>query len=472
MLKRQRVLFHWSLVVMDLCIVATTCWIGRHWVPGEGLSSDAFRLVHDGSSQDLAEIAIVLIAWALLAPRFDLYRSRRTESPLREIWALVQTWVVSFALASLVTWYGSNAPHVMPPQVLALTPLVLIVMRVPLRLALRAVRAKGRNYRQTLIVGESGPGRDVARTLQDNPQFGIRVVGNVAFAEGEPTDVGPAPALGRVAELQSILAANEVDSVVVCPPVSATGRDVERVFRVCDEAGIPCHLAPAFLDLAHLRPTVTRFGNLPLLSFEAVRGGLASLAVKRAVDLVLAAGAIVLFGPAMACIAFLIRLQDGGPVFFSQVRVGRHGRKFRLYKFRTMTVDAEACRQQLVGRNEVDGPVFKIQQDPRVTAIGRALRKYSLDELPQLLNVLRGEMSLVGPRPPIPSEVDQYVWWQRRRLSVKPGLTCIWQVSGRNDVSFERWMKMDLAYIDSWSLGLDFKLMLKTVRAVIRGTGC
>jgi lipopolysaccharide/colanic/teichoic acid biosynthesis glycosyltransferase len=195
------------------------------------------------------------------------------------------------------------------------------------------------------------------------------------------------------------------------------------------------------------------------------------LLVKSLIDYCGAALALVLLSPLLAVVAALIKLESRGPLLFVQERCGLNGRKFRLLKFRTMVENAEELLPQIRGKNEADGPVFKMVRDPRVTSVGRYLRKLSLDELPQLVNILRGEMSFVGPRPPIPAEVEKYEPWQRRRLSMKPGLTCIWQVYGRNGVAFDEWMRMDLAYIDNWSIMLDAKLILMTGNAVLRGTG-
>jgi lipopolysaccharide/colanic/teichoic acid biosynthesis glycosyltransferase len=195
------------------------------------------------------------------------------------------------------------------------------------------------------------------------------------------------------------------------------------------------------------------------------------LTIKRAIDLLGAALGLVISSVVMLACAIAIKLHDGGPILYRHTRVGRGGRHFSLYKLRTMCVGAEDKQGELEAHNEQDGPVFKMREDPRITSLGRLLRKYSLDELPQLFNVLRGDMSLVGPRPPTPDEVRQYDWWQRRRLSIRPGLTCIWQVWGRNAVSFDRWMEMDLYYIDNWSLWMDMKLLLRTMPAVARGTG-
>jgi len=180
---------------------------------------------------------------------------------------------------------------------------------------------------------------------------------------------------------------------------------------------------------------------------------------------------LLLLSPLLLGVAAIVRLTSRGPVLFRQQRVGRHGRPFHMLKFRSMVVNAEGLKARLMAQNEQAGPVFKMRRDPRITSFGRFIRRYSVDELPQLLNVLRGEMSIVGPRPPVPSEVARYEAWQRRRLSVRPGLTCVWQVSGRNEISFEEWMYLDLQYIDHWSLAQDFQLILKTLPVVLTGRG-
>jgi exopolysaccharide biosynthesis polyprenyl glycosylphosphotransferase len=194
-------------------------------------------------------------------------------------------------------------------------------------------------------------------------------------------------------------------------------------------------------------------------------------ALKRLFDIAVSAGALVLLAPLLLAVALLVKLTSRGPIFFKQVRAGLHGRPFHMFKFRTMVVNAEALREKLLSLNEQTGPVFKMKNDPRITRVGAFLRKHSIDELPQLINVLRGDMSVVGPRPPIPKEVAQYEGWQCRRLSVRPGLTCIWQVSGRNQISFEDWMYMDMQYIDHWSFSQDLSLILKTVPVVLTGRG-
>jgi exopolysaccharide biosynthesis polyprenyl glycosylphosphotransferase len=211
--------------------------------------------------------------------------------------------------------------------------------------------------------------------------------------------------------------------------------------------------------------------GIPLLSFLTLPKNMAQLFVKQLFDYLGAFFLVLLLSPLFLLIAIMIKISSPGPVIFKQIRCGLNGRKFTFYKFRSMIANAEEIKPNLEELNEATGPVFKIKNDPRVTSIGRFLRKTSIDELPQLFNVLKGDMSLVGPRPPLPSEVEKYEWWQRRRLSMKPGLTCIWQVSGRSKLDFDTWMKMDLEYIDNWSLGLDFKILFKTIPAVLSGKG-
>jgi exopolysaccharide biosynthesis polyprenyl glycosylphosphotransferase len=219
------------------------------------------------------------------------------------------------------------------------------------------------------------------------------------------------------------------------------------------------------------RMELTKVGGGAMLTFTTTPREDWALSVKRTMDVVGSLMFMVMFSWLYTIIAVLVKTTSKGPVFYTQDRVGLRGRKFKFYKFRSMCIDADAKKHELKQLNEMDGPVFKIKNDPRVTRVGRFIRKFSLDELPQMWNVFKGDMSLVGPRPPIPSEVEKYETWARRRLSIRPGLTCLWQVEGRNGITFQRWMELDLAYIDNWSLGLDLKILLKTVPAVLGGRG-
>jgi exopolysaccharide biosynthesis polyprenyl glycosylphosphotransferase len=247
--------------------------------------------------------------------------------------------------------------------------------------------------------------------------------------------------------------------------------EVRTAMRACSDRGVAVRYFPSFLDVESLRVNLTWNADRPGLDVRVAAAPTLALAAKRILDIAGASLGLILSLPVFVATAVAIKLTSRGPVFFRQERVGMGGRHFTCLKFRTMRVGAQAQQELLRSASVQDGPAFKMPSDPRVTAVGRLLRKFSIDELPQLLNVLLGDMSLVGPRPPIPSEVDRYAWWQRRRVSVRPGLTCLWQVYGRNTVTFKRWVEMDLYYIDNWSLWLDIKLIAHTFRAVLRGTG-
>ena len=271
--------------------------------------------------------------------------------------------------------------------------------------------------------------------------------------------------------LQDILAAERVDEIVVCLPVDARFSDIATVVQHARDLGIVVRLMPQFADGYVLR-------NLHVEEFEDEyvvtlfrEQLLVQLLLKRMIDAALSIAVLIVLAPLMLVVAILIKLSSPGPVFFVQNRVGMNQRQFKLYKFRSMVADAEERKFSLAHLNERDGPAFKIENDPRITRIGRWLRKTSVDELPQLFNVISGEMSLVGPRPPLPDEVKKYEWLFRKRLSVKPGITCIWQISGRNNVSFDRWMEMDHEYIENWSLWLDLQILVKTIPAVLLSRG-
>ena len=321
---------------------------------------------------------------------------------------------------------------------------------------------------RVLLVGSGEDASTIARAVAEHPDWNIEVAGHIWR---DPSDHGSLlEALGSLRELPRIVESARVDQVFV------TGRDwpgdeLERIADACEEVGVRFSIDAGFLGLGISRPQLDSFAGWQVLSFSAVPEASVSLVAKRTMDVVASGLGLLVLSPLLLTVAALIKITDPGPVFFIQERSGLHGRPFPMFKFRTMVVDAEKRLAELQAKNEMSGPVFKMKHDPRITPIGRFLRKTSIDELPQLWNVFKGDMSLVGPRPPIPAEVARYVRWQRRRLSMKPGITCIWQVSGRNNIDFDTWMRLDLQYIDNWSLGLDVRLLLQTVPVVLRGTG-
>jgi exopolysaccharide biosynthesis polyprenyl glycosylphosphotransferase len=278
------------------------------------------------------------------------------------------------------------------------------------------------------------------------------------------------PAAGTLDDFSAILHSTVVDAVVILPDDVSTAQ-VTQWLRQCEIEGIEAWLLPPYLHTTIAETTLDEVAGDPVLLFTTTAKSSWALLFKRLLDICGAAIGLIVLSPLLLGIALAIRLTSPGPIFFTQRRSTLRGREFNMIKFRTMVANAEQIRAELEQLNEVTGPVFKIKDDPRITPVGRWLRRYSLDELPQLWNVLVGDMSLVGPPPPIPAEVAKYENWQRRRLSMRAGCTCLWQVGGRNDLPFEEWMRLDLKYIDTWSLGLDFQILLKTVGVIFRGTG-
>jgi exopolysaccharide biosynthesis polyprenyl glycosylphosphotransferase len=272
-------------------------------------------------------------------------------------------------------------------------------------------------------------------------------------------------------DLAAIALAHAVDEVFIAADARVDGDAMDAAIRACEILGLPFALPAQCLRVGRARMRDAAAARDGYLHYVHAEPKPVQTWLKRAIDIVLALLALLLIAPVLAVAAIAIKLTSRGPVLFTQERVGHRGRTFKMLKLRSMVVDAEAIKASLMAFNEQSGPVFKMTRDPRITTVGRLLRKYSIDELPQLVNVLRGEMSIVGPRPPLPSEVAQYEPWQRRRLSVTPGLTCIWQVSGRNAIGFDDWMKLDLEYIDHWSLAFDAWLVLRTVPIVLLGRG-
>lgn len=332
---------------------------------------------------------------------------------------------------------------------------------------------KRRDHR-VLFVGRNERTLRYLDSLLDDPSHSVSVVGllddDQQFGTGQSPQLDRIPHLGQVGEIERVLRSSAVDEVLVTLPIKSCYDQIQRTLETCEVAGVPVSLSTDLFGtrIARAEQTPRESGKIVYSCVPYPRW---KLAIKRAVDVFGATVALALFAIPMMLIALLIKVTSKGPVLFEQRRCGRNHHTFGMLKFRTMVPNAEKLKADLVHLNEVDGPAFKIKNDPRVTRLGRFLRKYSLDELPQLINVLRGDMSLVGPRPPIPAEVEKYEWWQRRRLSMRPGLTCLWQVSGRNGIGFEEWMLLDLAYIDNWSLRLDAGLLLRTIPAVLRGRG-
>jgi exopolysaccharide biosynthesis polyprenyl glycosylphosphotransferase len=321
-----------------------------------------------------------------------------------------------------------------------------------------------------LIAGTGSLGRLTGEELSDGAER-RRIVGYLRFDDERLHDRLGAPMLGNVSSIEAVLRLHAVDEVYFASHTGDHGPEVQAAIRTCETMGMPFALPACPFRLARARLTPASAFADGYAHYLSVQLKPRQWLLKRLFDIAASAAALVMLSPLLLVAAVLVKLTSSGPVLFRQERVGLHGRTFHMLKFRSMVVNADQIKAQLLAHNEQSGPVFKMRHDPRVTRFGRFMRKHSIDELPQLLNVLRGDMSVVGPRPPIPSEVARYEAWQLRRLSVRPGLTCVWQVSGRNEISFVEWMLLDMRYIDHWSLAGDFNLIWKTLPVVLTGRG-
>jgi exopolysaccharide biosynthesis polyprenyl glycosylphosphotransferase len=414
---------------------------------------------------------VACLGWPLALDRLGLYQSQRRSLLLGVLGRfLLAGFLPTAAMAAAAALLGLPLHPAFAWVCGAAQTAVLAAQRIAILAGLRLLRRRGRNYRNALIVGTGPRALAALGHIARHPEWGTRVIGFLDDAGAPVAPELPPELIHKLDDFPRILQREVVDEVIVACPRSMLAA-IMPVVSLCATTGVPLTLLPDLFGDFLPPPRVSRFGALTALSFAPVHHDRFRLAVKRIVDVVGAGLLLVAAAPLIAVAAALIRATSPGPVFFRAARCGRFGRPFQMLKLRTMCHDAEALQEELLSRNEMDGPVFKVRDDPRVTRVGRLLRRFSIDELPQLWNVLRGEMSLVGPRPPIPGEVSRYDFSHRRRLSMRPGITCIWQVSGRNLIPFEDWVKLDLEYIDGWSLTLDLVLLLKTAPAVLLGRG-
>ena len=424
---------------------------------------------HDALPQPLAFLIVYTIVWVALLTLNGLYRPRARWSLVTEATDIARA-TAAMALISLSVLFWFKLPDVSRLYLLFLFPvqaLTTLGTRAALRWAFEWQRRRGRNLRHVLVLGGGPRGQAFAKKLEEHRTLGLRVMG---FLDDDPA-FSPAPRwryLGGLDRLEEILHGDVVDEVAVCLPFTQWNL-IDAIAQVCEEEGKIVRVPMDVLERPFAIGHVEELDGTPVYSLVSGPDRVLALAMKRAVDIAVSSVLLVLLSPVFAAIALAIRVRDGGPVLYRQTRVGLHGRSFEMLKFRTMLPDAEERLPELAVLSETRGPMFKLTHDPRVTRTGGFLRRTSLDELPQLLNVLDGAMSLVGPRPALPREVDAYDVWHRRRLSMKPGMTGLWQVAARRGDDFEQRAVLDLSYIDRWSLWLDFTILLRTIPAALEG---
>ncbi|MCI5193861.1 MAG: sugar transferase [Candidatus Electrothrix sp. AU1_5] len=473
-----------SRLVIHIHMILDVCWVILAFIAayytkrnciffsGQGLST--------GPNYYLVLLLIIISALCSFSVT-GCYRPYRTQT-LRQVYIRAAKAVLGTLFGTIILLYLTHEYNVSRMLLLLFIfflSVLLLLSKGGIYYSLQYYRSQSYNTRNILVVGQGLRAKQIIATIQEQKGAGFQILGCLTVDKLDKLDKqssgqyisGTVKVLGSVSALPIILTEDIVDEIIFAADIQQI-ECIEKLIRFAEYLGVSVHIIPDFqLEKIMYQPEIATvsiqdFMGHPTLSLSTTSQRKNALLVKGIIDYSLAGLGLILLLPIFLLIILLIKATSKGPAFFIQERCGLYGRTFSLIKFRTMVNNAEQLKEKLQKDNEADGPVFKIHHDPRITRLGKFLRKTSLDELPQLLNVLLGHMSLVGPRPPLPDEVKKYEPWQRRRLSMKPGLTCTWQVNGRNTLNFERWMRLDLEYIDQWSLTLDTKILLKTIKEV------
>ena len=449
--------------------------IKRHAMP-EGL---------DNLSTDLNYYLIlflIIITWYIAFKWMGMYMAYRQQKFWQFFITIIKSCLFGMVLLSMAMYFLhiKGVSRLLMGIFLILNIGLLTLSKLVVFKVLEKIRTSGYNTRSILIVGSRERAKDVIKAVEKVKGSGYKILGCFDVDE---TVVGHSvinghKVIGVVYELENYLRNNIVDELIFAIPLKEI-EQCDRYIALAESMGIKVRIIPDWeIHYLMYRPNIAtirfeEFLGVYNMALQSTPQNEGEMLIKAIFDYLVAAVLTLLLLPVFVIIGYAIKKKSSGPVFYTQERLGMNGRRFPVYKFRTMVSNADEMRKELEEMNEMDGPVFKIKDDPRIIpGVGHFLRKTSLDELPQLFNVLRGEMSLVGPRPPIPKEVDEYSVWHRRRLSMKPGMTCLWQIApNRNDLTFEQWVKLDLKYIDKWSLFNDIKILIMTPRAILMGAG-
>jgi exopolysaccharide biosynthesis polyprenyl glycosylphosphotransferase len=461
-----------DMAIMALAVTAGLIVSGQ--VTQTGTLADFFAV-----RVKLVNFAFVIgfaLFWNLIFKFFDLHRTRQVGALSSDWWDIIKAvslgTIILSGLAPILDFDAINREFVVTFFIVAL--IGTITSRTVIRVLLGGVRRNGRSLRNLVIVGCGPRGAKFGEKIRNRPDFGYLLLGYIdEIAPPEnPLHGGPEKILGPLSRTREILESEDVDEVVITLPIASHYQTISSIISMCEELAVDVVVPSDFFKSRLVNVAVDDSRTWPAMELRRQNPSAAGVFLKRAIDIFVSLVALVVLSPFLAIIAIAIKMNSPGPVFFCQDRVGLKRKIFKMHKFRTMHVDAEERITEFEDENEVNGAAFKMNNDPRTTSVGRVLRKLSLDELPQFIDVLKGNMSLVGPRPLPIRDVERFEsGWQKRRFSVKPGLTCLWQINGRHEIDFEHWMELDLQYIDNWSLAMDFDILLKTVPAVLRGNG-
>jgi exopolysaccharide biosynthesis polyprenyl glycosylphosphotransferase len=457
-----------DVVLVDLAFAAA------YWVRYDLQWFRAVDPAYDAPFRAYIPFALVLTVLLMISYKLGgVYDQPRSASWLDEVYALVGGTTTGILIIMAITFWFQPLVYSRLMFIWAggIIVSLLSLSRLIKRWAWESQMRRGMGVDRVLIVGAGEVGRRLMRNIVAQPELGYQVIG---FVDDDPkknsTDIGRFKALGGIDNLAQVVQEEAIDEVIITLPWMYH-RKILGIMRQCEREQVRARIVPDLFQLALSRVDIEDLGGIPIIGVKEVAITGWNLAFKRASDLVLSLAVLIFLSPLLLLISVAIKLDSSGPILFKQVRLGKGGRRFICYKFRSMRQGAEEERPKLTDMDEVVGPTFKIRHDPRCTRVGKLLRRTSLDELPQFYNVLRGEMSVVGPRPAIPLEVEQYQEWHRRRLEVWPGMTGLWQVSGRSQLTFDEMCLLDIYYLENWSPLLDLKIALKTVPAVLAGRG-
>ena len=466
MLKEKEAVLRRFLIFVDACVIVLA------YLSAFGL----YRLLSDvpfAIPRYWQALVIAIPYWSLALYANGLYQSTRTRSYLEILWAVVKSAAVTFLL--LGTFIFLFKLTFMSRQFflifMALSFALIWLEKTAIFMSSHYVRRQGLNTRRLLIVGTGKRAVEFVKKVDQHPEWGFEFLGAIDDEPGRGVrQVGRLGVIGTLEDIPEIFHRDAIDEVVFVVPRSRLNH-LQGAIEDCETEGVVVTMAVDLFDTKLARSSVSELEGLPLLHFRTTHAKEWELLLKRVFDFTASGLGILVISPLFLIMAFLIKVTSKGPVFFKQNRLGLAGRRFTLYKFRTMRQGAQDVLSNVSDLGAMTTPEFREKKTSWITPVGRFMRKFSIDELPQLINVFVGHMSIVGPRPTVPDEVEKYKDWQRRRFSMKPGITCLWQVNGRNNIAFEEWMKLDLEYLDSWSLWLDAKILLKTVPVVLFGIG-
>lgn len=464
--------------LFDVFVIFTSFVVSRYalrLIDG-GIAFSSF-LSQELALHDIFWIVLLLLLWNITCSSSGLYKSKRLISFTEESTEIFKAILICMVIVLIVIYVtkGTMLSFSSLSIFLVIATVLMILFRFIIRIFLRFLRLINKDLKHVLVIGTNKRAEQFAAKITDHPELGYRLIG---FVDQQWKECEHLKKKGYTlcADFQTVfhfIRHNVIDEVFIMLPLNSYYEWTSKFILQCEDQGILVRFSPEIFSRKQDKfLTAEHFYDLPCISYHSHTIHEWRLILKRAFDFTASLLLLLLTAPLFLFVAVAIKITSPGPVFFRQTRLGLNKRKFMMLKFRTMVQNAEQLQKSLEGKNEMKGPVFKIKEDPRITKIGKFLRKTSIDELPQLINVLQGDMSIVGPRPlPLRDYNGFDQDYHRRRLSVKPGITCIWQISGRNTVAFEEWMKMDLDYIDRWSLALDFRILFQTFFIVLRGTG-